>query len=92
MVTFIETIFQMASVDHVIVDFANFCCLLHTTLGFVDQGCNFDQMSKKLINYLKENSSLENRKKKHLWDIVLTIETSSSLYFFFMQVKMFALS
>ena len=38
MVTFIETIFQMASVDHVIVDFANFCCLLHTTLGFVDQG------------------------------------------------------
>ena len=63
MVTFIETIFQMASVDHVIVDFANFCCLLHTTLGFVDQGCNFDQMLKKLINYLKENSSLENRKK-----------------------------
>ena len=63
MVTFIETIFQMASVDHVIVDFANFCWLLHTTLGFVDQGCNFDQMSKKLINYLKEKSSLENRKK-----------------------------
>ena len=63
MVTFIETIFQMASVDHVIVDFANFCCLLHTTLGFVDQVCNFDKMSKKLTNYLKENSSPENRKK-----------------------------
>ena len=91
MATFIETIFQMASVDHVIVDFANFCCLLHARLGFVDQGCNFDQISKKLINYLKENSSLENRKKK-LWNIVLMIGTSSSLYFFFMQVKTFALS
>ena len=52
----------MASVDLVIVDFANFCRLLHTRLGWVDQGCNFELMSKKLVNYLKENSSLEDRK------------------------------
>lgn len=59
---FIETVFDFADNDGTIVDFANFCYLLHIKVGCEGQGCNLNQMAKKITDYLKKSNSLDSRK------------------------------
>lgn len=59
---FIETVFDFADNDGTIVDFANFCYLLHIKVGCEGQGCNLNQMAKKITDYLKKKQFFRQQK------------------------------